>query len=361
MGAIFKNTLQVIVWLEIALARSAIVLWDDCEISWEWIGLAAALIRTNFDMISNLFQTQSRLRTVDLSDHMGIINAYFMFRLSRSQSYIPRLHFSFHEILKLTSTIVPDYSKSVAEVYCLVAKRFIESSSSLTILSSPFDWTMPSWRTGIFYLLSQRFQRKDTNNPLKLEVRGMIIDAILLQNPLDSRRFLEKIALTLTAGQDWYGLPVQDSSTHLTLEKDAFVTESDWTVYSKYVPGPETMAALESLIRQWQLEDQVKDGSSISFLDAAATISSRRARFTTGRGMIGIGPMAMKRGDLLCVLYGADVPFIIRRRTVGPGCILIGECYVYDLTSGDGARDSDEAASEVGHDWIQGEKWIELF
>jgi hypothetical protein len=32
---------------EIALARRATAIWGACEMSWEWIGLAAAIIRTN--------------------------------------------------------------------------------------------------------------------------------------------------------------------------------------------------------------------------------------------------------------------------------------------------------------------------
>lgn len=465
------------VWViqEITLARSAIVLWGDCEIPWEWIGLAAAIIRTNFNTISGLFKTRSSAKLFDVSEHMGIINAYFMFRLSSSQKYIPRLQFSFQEILKLTrqfecgddrdriygllglptvdnvnSTIFPDYSKSVAEVYCLVANRLLDSSSSLSILSSvqrtrdeadskvhvhtppsrkPFDRTMPSWVPqwnvvmtrslapqkiiGPFGPLSQQVQRIVTNNPLELQVRGMIIDHVdsgvysqhhefvvpenqphwprdendssefgalieLLQNSLRSRRHLEKIALTLTAGQDCYGLPVEDVSTHLagylrclldgclwwTLQKDAFSTMSKRTVhlvYFGYTPSPEMKATLESLIHHWQLEETIKDSSSISFLNAGATISSQRARFTTRRGMIGIGPVAMKREDLLCVLYGADAPFIIRKRSDGPGYILVGECYVYDLTSDNGGWHHDEAASEEGQARIQGEDWIELY
>lgn len=44
---------------EAALARSAVVIWDDSEISWEWIRLAAAIIRSNFQRISNSIRKDS--------------------------------------------------------------------------------------------------------------------------------------------------------------------------------------------------------------------------------------------------------------------------------------------------------------
>jgi hypothetical protein len=39
---------------EVALARFAIVVWGNYEISWEWVGLAAAILRTNYTRIPTL-------------------------------------------------------------------------------------------------------------------------------------------------------------------------------------------------------------------------------------------------------------------------------------------------------------------
>jgi hypothetical protein len=75
----------------------------------------------------------------------------------------------------------------------------------------------------------------------------------------------------------------------------------------------------------------VKRGNAQRFLEITATFSSQRARFTISSGMIDIGPKAMQQDDMLCILYGAAVPFTIRPERDGTGCILIGECYVYDL------------------------------
>lgn len=190
------------VWViqEVALARKATVLLGDCSISWEVIGLAAAILRNNFN--SNTPIVEQRNARVDLLYlRTGVLNAYFMYRLSRSQSYTKRIQVDFHDLLVLTQTfdcqddrdriygllglhfsrhghtsskesfVMPDYSKTLSQVYNQVAERLILESRSLALLSSVqrpppawsrrsskdhykksleppqplIDWDMPSW------------------------------------------------------------------------------------------------------------------------------------------------------------------------------------------------------------------------
>ena len=148
---------------EAALAKSVTVIWDDCEIAWEWIGLAAAIIRTNFPRIMRNIQSKNYMQSDPPTRRVpiGVVNAYFIYRLSKSQRYSEPLQFTLHQLLKLTrqfgckdnrdrvfgllglpttdtvsKSIVPDYSKSTSQVYLEVARKTIESTSSLSLLSS---------------------------------------------------------------------------------------------------------------------------------------------------------------------------------------------------------------------------------
>lgn len=88
---------------------------------------------------------------------------------------------------------------------------------------------------------------------------------------------------------------------------------------------------------------------------------SQRARFATRGEMIGIGLKTMVRDDLVCVLYGAAVPFVIRPVTDGTGYILIGECYIYGLMSGGEVNDRNSLTNPVSGGRFQAEEvWIEL-
>jgi hypothetical protein len=58
--------------------------------------------------------------------------------------------------------------------------------------------------------------------------------------------------------------------------------------------------------------------------------------FTTDNvsGLIGTGPEGLRTGDVVCVLYGGNVPFILRRDTQGQ-YMLIGGCYVSGIMHGE--------------------------
>jgi hypothetical protein len=470
---------------EVALARTATVIWDECEIAWEWVGQAAAIIRTNYDRISALIRDPSIGRRRAAPSRRvpgGVSNAYFLYRLSRSQTRSTPLQFTFAEILKLTrgfgckdprdrvygllslpmvdnikKSIFPDYEKTTDEVYIDIARKILESSSSLSLLSSVqrdsanlvmkpwnpyaqhYNPKMPSWVPQWSFLLTQTInpshpsasfaasqgrpaQIHPSPNPLELLVRGIVVDRVAscvyqsfqdfwrganvadrangwdfwgqralddhpkpLQNALEqcqrTKKDLEKIALTLTAGQNWYGVPVHDVSAHLAdyarcLVKDGLV----WSVQMGAAPPPpqqekpqisgERSSNVPSEYVQYdELEALAQNGNPDRFLDAAATASARRARFTTDGGLFGVGPEAMKKGDYLCVFYGAAVPFIIRPTkkeveataddTVQPTAKmgrLMGECYVHDLMHGEAVEQLNSEASKA----CLKESWIRL-
>ena len=58
--------------------------------------------------------------------------------------------------------------------------------------------------------------------------------------------------------------------------------------------------------------------------------------FVTAGGWLGFGPRCMKAGDVVVVLAGADVPFIVRRKDDESGdFLLVGEAYVDGLMFGE--------------------------
>ena len=65
-----------------------------------------------------------------------------------------------------------------------------------------------------------------------------------------------------------------------------------------------------------------------------------RKFFTTQKGTIGLGPRSMRPGDLVCILSGGRVPFIVRAE--GPYFRLIGESYVYGLMADEAVKDGIE-------------------
>ncbi len=65
----------------------------------------------------------------------------------------------------------------------------------------------------------------------------------------------------------------------------------------------------------------------------AASASEGRVFARTRRGYFVLGPSALQAGDIVCVLFGAKMPFCLR--PMGRRYLLVGECYVHGLMKGE--------------------------
>jgi hypothetical protein len=69
--------------------------------------------------------------------------------------------------------------------------------------------------------------------------------------------------------------------------------------------------------------------------------NDNRAFFTTQRGYMGFGPPDMRQGDLVAVLLGSKMPFILREAPLSEGMYdksyytVVGYCYVYGVMNGE--------------------------
>ncbi|KAF5010964.1 hypothetical protein FDECE_2927 [Fusarium decemcellulare] len=433
---------------EACVARSTVVLLGDNQISWDCIGLAAAILRENFGRIQpseTLAQSEGKRPTITT----GILNAYLMYRISLCQQYFDPIKLTFHQLLILTrgfrckieqdkvyallgvptrdtvtSNIVPDYTRPASQVNQDVAIAILHTSDTLDILSQvqlehSCRHTMPAttarrelmldgpswiprWQTNIAericpLQISAGFSAAAAVSPavqispdhLKLAARGVIVDTISSSRELRvfntfwrgqdgntsntwrgsepesfaavldavtlAKKELESLALTLTCGKRWDGLPVSNLEGHVAdfarcLIRDGLRWSLNWLREIKEemnLPrdGRATPINLEALT-QLSLK-----GRADRFLDAARTAGAERARFTTQAGFWGIGPGPTMEGDLLCVIHGAGVPFVIRPLASGE-YHLVGECYVSNIMHGE--------ILDRGANNPPGETWITL-
>ena len=84
-------------------------------------------------------------------------------------------------------------------------------------------------------------------------------------------------------------------------------------------------------------EQQRRLSSDIQHIHAIVGLMNKGRRFcATVAGRLGLVPSSAAAGDIVCVLYGGRVPFLLRPRLEGSGYVLVGECYVHGLMDGEG-------------------------
>jgi hypothetical protein len=82
---------------------------------------------------------------------------------------------------------------------------------------------------------------------------------------------------------------------------------------------------------------------AIRFYSIYQLDSKGHVLFLTNTGMLGLGPEAMRSGDVVVVLHGGSVPFVLR--PVEDLWRLVGECYMYGVNEGSIVRDWEEKGS----------------
>ena len=73
------------------------------------------------------------------------------------------------------------------------------------------------------------------------------------------------------------------------------------------------------------------------YSDAAIWRCIKRSFVTTEEGYLGLAPSGARKGDILCVLRGGDVPFVLREKENGYW-ELVGEAYVHGIMDGSWVR-----------------------
>jgi hypothetical protein len=98
-----------------------------------------------------------------------------------------------------------------------------------------------------------------------------------------------------------------------------------------------------------KIRELASEGSALRYSKSVAGACNQRKIFATDKGYFGLGPPVLRGGDLVCVMFGGAVPFVLRDRKGGQGYDLAGKCYVQGMMNGraiqvwrDGTKDLQE-------------------
>ena len=276
----------------------------------------------------------------------------------------------------------PDYSLDTVEVYTYVAKKILVDQEEVDLLAYiqhgrhlPIDrasW-VPSWveRYTSYLCFSGRKTsgnahkmvsklKSSSSMPDVVSIRGVAVDSIVslmgnefdqanawhpdlaesmkaLIHELEPRFDDERLAHTLTAGIDSDGYLVEDHDA-LMDEYRAFKS-CDFDRHAVTIRIAKDLSGDDS--------SHLPAGHRF-FANSGRTVLGRRC-FVTQSGMLGLGPLAMAEGDIVVVLFGGLVPFLLRPTADKQRYRLVGECYVHDVMNGQAVakwRESGEPATD---------------
>lgn len=370
--------------------------WRNAEIDWHWIGLAAAILRTNYRSICD---------SVNMG---GIYNAYLMFRCS-GMSDLPPFTPDFLTLLRLTRQYdvtdsrdriygllgittddndpdtgnlycQPDYTIKSEELWKRIALKIMQNTQDLSLLSSVqyqreqleseyclssssglhkthTSTSLPSWVPQWDRVFRDSLSPWDSNDKFSatgnmslivdktlesgcLVVEGLQIGMVChtlrlmwhdvdvsllwsthLQPFFKSEAGLRLLMRTFTAGRNAYGSVVPENDTSSFVDFLAFVRSLDSNGKAQEPTG----RLWDGGSRLCHYGNQSRDVSNLAvpsdfglegdgtrFIETALPFCGNRRLFMTSNGFLGLRPDTLLDGDVLCVLSGGDMPFLLR-------------------------------------------------
>ena len=112
---------------------------------------------------------------------------------------------------------------------------------------------------------------------------------------------------------------------------------------------PQNEAIVDAAMRLW-MSIPFQVGSWQRFREMFLMIGCRRRFFISEDGSMGVGPEAMRAGDIICVLFGGATPYILRRVGDSNNHLFVGECYVQGLMDGEALDRKDRG--ELVPEWF---------
>lgn len=90
--------------------------------------------------------------------------------------------------------------------------------------------------------------------------------------------------------------------------------------------GPESSAHHLKWVRRFAIPGDGKGSFGLFMQITFINLGGTNAFFTTPKGYMGLGPLGVKQGDLVCVLFGCHQTLVLR--PVEDHYLVVGSCYV---------------------------------
>ncbi|KIW30604.1 uncharacterized protein PV07_06337 [Cladophialophora immunda] len=290
--------------------------------------------------------------------------------------------------------VQPAYNKTDEDVYLELGKTLIRDHG-LRVLS-PVDHTeetcksplVPSWlpfyhnveltacNFGVFpdfwYKASGESEREVVIGADDLHVRGLLVDIVRHSTQFTERDLedlgrlskespavdhqdglLDHIMAEALAEASGQAYDADDKITALSLtlcaglsryrcaEDDLDQHCKDFAAYYKVRKGLQN----EADCPPWMLRDQAT-GDYEKYLTDMKLVCEGRSFILTEKGRFGLGPLIASPGDICCILFGATIPFILRRTESEGYFKLVGEAYLQGLMRGEALGQSPASSCE---------------
>ncbi|RFU27993.1 hypothetical protein B7463_g8347, partial [Scytalidium lignicola] len=410
LSEFFQEPWFVRSWIiqEVILAKDLVVNCGSDDISWEDLYEAMKIyqeyakkslesldipIMRNINSILSLGETRRRYQ--QLGKRYELLGLFELFQHARSTFTRDRLFTLLNIALDATDSpkLAPDYSSPLEDIVCRYAAEFVQRNKTPKLLyrgrissqparfpswipnwtANPYPKTITTWHPECKFCATRTMEVEADISPEDskvLLIKGSIVDEIKTLSGFTSEvdDALDYIAAIFQC-VDSLDSPYPTGETTEELKWKIPVGNAKKAPWGDWL-GKDFKASFQALATYMELSNgktlnqPLEDYASAKaikeklsqlhedlwlYLFTAVDFSERfhpAAVCLTKRGYVGLVPAAAQEGDLITVMYGAVVPFCLRRDEHRNMYQLQGEAYIHGIMHGE-ALDFEEVQTQT--------------
>ena len=263
-------------------------------------------------------------------------------------------------------TLIPNYFFPCRDLFISLAKFFITREKNLDVLchvqattcidnlpSWVPDWSSPRMSRVLGYPKTTGRYYKAAHGPPAmvdfsqhdeiLTAWGKAVDTISQVGPT----YEMGTGTSITTLRQWYAIAQTVDHDQMGRDKqtaflETLIASPPYSTINPFVLLHSAAWRLLILDEQSPNEeplDQYQSSAATIFQEQVNKACNGRRLFVTAKGHTGLGPVEVQEENLVAVLLGGQVPFVLCRRN--EHFSLVGECYVYGLMNGEAVEDPD--------------------
>lgn len=330
--------------------------------------MVSSVVKTTVIAIHNIRQDSSPISPV--SDLETLLKRTMTFHATDPRDKVFALLGLAHEMDR--ESIIPDYSKSVMEVYTELAIHLLSKNINMIYFNtnSPAhdlpswvpDWSWwtrrwPIWSPKLYKAAGNTVQAGRFSQDHTCTIPALLVDRVSITDEFVPRGpeeiFYKASQLSIVIENIEYlikkaieGQPSKKETAALDPEKSDTLWRTlvaDKELVSRSSPAPESYREMFQVLRgrsnvptafkpDLPLDQRKKEFVQPFELDMQSTMSDQRF-FITLNGRIGIGPRHLVQNDLIVVFWGAEMPCVLREKN-GHSQFL-GATYVHGIMNGE--------------------------
>jgi hypothetical protein len=103
----------------------------------------------------------------------------------------------------------------------------------------------------------------------------------------------------------------------------------------------------DKVVKSWRNQLPVEEyGLLLEFTGRMKSMCSGRPYISTSTGLLGLGCPGIQVGDVICILYGTTLPYVLRPRPDG-AMAFVGDAYIYNAMNGEALASAGKNPDEM--------------